>query len=451
MLKKINDKTKKIIAAVLVVFIVFYLFYQFILINHSSVKTQTAILHTVEDSIDTTVFIVRDEECLKEKEQNKVYVSLVNDGDRVAENEKIAASFNTNEDADNFSKKQILESELERYKNLISQDSINISDIRTFDEETNLLFESYIKNVRTGDFSLAKNDINDFCEKITCRQTTMNEEVDLKSVISSLESQISEIGNINTKFICSDSTGYFVNETDGFENVIDYDAIKSITTSEIDNAIKSDRIAPNSQAGKIINNFNWYMVCNVKMKDVQDLSAGDTVKVRFNNSASSDESVVVHAINVEDKDNVALVLRCNNVTTKLFSLRKEDVKIIKDELQGYKINKNALRSENGQNGVYVLRGNIVSFRYVDVIYTDKDYVLTRTYEEESQMLIENKEQLEKEALDSESSQADRLKEESDLIINSENSHTSSFSIEKYIRLYDEVIIKGDDLSDGKLI
>ena len=195
MLKKINDKTKKIIAAVLVVFIVFYLFYQFILINHSSVKTQTAILHTVEDSIDTTVFIVRDEECLKEKEQNKVYVSLVNDGDRVAENEKIAASFNTNEDADNFSKKQILESELERYKNLISQDSINISDIRTFDEETNLLFESYIKNVRTGDFSLAKNDINDFCEKITCRQTTMNEEVDLKSVISSLESQISEIGN----------------------------------------------------------------------------------------------------------------------------------------------------------------------------------------------------------------------------------------------------------------
>ena len=193
------------------------------------------------------------------------------------------------------------------------------------------------------------------------------------------------------------------------------------------------------------------MVCNVKVKDVQDLSAGDTVKVRFNNSASSDESVVVHAINVEDKDNVALVLRCNNVTTKLFSLRKEDVKIIKDELQGYKINKNALRSENGQNGVYVLRGNIVSFRYVDVIYTDKDYVLTRTYEDESQMLIENKEQLEKEALDSESSQADRLKEESDLIINSENSHTSSFSIEKYIRLYDEVIIKGDDLSDGKLI
>ena len=86
-----------------------------------------------------------------------------------------------------------------------------------------------------------------------------------------------------------------------------------------------------------------------------------------------------------------------------------------------------------------------------MIYTDKDYVLTRTYEDESQMLIENKEQLEKEALDSESSQADRLKEESDLIINSENSHTSSFSIEKYIRLYDEVIIKGDDLSDGKLI
>ena len=228
----------------------------------------------------------------------------------------------------------------------------------------------------------------------------------------------------------SKTTGYFVNNVDGYENVLKYDEIENITTKMIDDAISSEKQPEGSYAGKIINSFNWYMVCTVTSKDVQDLDEGKYVTVRFLNSSSVEEKAEIVAINTESKDKVALVLKCNNVTSKVFPLRKEKVKIITDSVRGYSINKDAIRTIDGQNGVYVLRGKIINFRYVDILYTDSDFVLVRTFEDESNLVAE---------------QRAKAKE------NGSDSEKDNFDINKYIRLYDEVILKGSDLSDGKIV
>ena len=419
--------------------------------SNGSYKKQTALLKTVEDGIDTTVFIVRDEAYLGKIDSNKTSVSLVSDGERVAENEIIAAQFSSEEEAENYKKKLYYQNELDRYNSLLNQKKINISDILSYDLQMNDLFQKYVDSIRTNTFTDARESISDYCSKLTSRQSAMGGEIVLDEIINDLNSKLNKLRNIEPDFIISKSTGYFVNGVDGYENIIKYEDVLNVTTQKIEEAIKSEKNPDESYAGKIINHFNWYMVCSVTSKDVQNIKVGDTVDVRFQNAASMDEKVQVAAINTEGKDKVALVLKCNNVTSKVFPLRKEKVKIITDTFEGYSISKKAVRSLDGYNGVYVLRGKIINFRYVDIIYSDNENVIVRTYEDENRIIAEKKEQEKSSADDGTDRDIARRTEESDDIIVSENSHQSLIDIGKYIKLYDEVIVKGSDLSDGKLV
>ncbi|MBQ7654003.1 MAG: hypothetical protein IJS17_02915 [Clostridia bacterium] len=426
---KIKGNLVKYISIFLILFIALYFSYRAFSMNNSAYKTQTALLKTIEQGIDTTVFIVRDEEYLNKIDSEKTSVSLISDGERVADNEIISALFNSKEDAENYKKKLFYESELERYNSLLTQEKINISDILTYDSKTNDLFQKYVDSIRANSFSDARDYISEFCNKITSRQSAMGVDIDLDPIISDLNSKINSLKNIEPEFIMSQSTGYFVNGVDGYENVLEYDSIENVTTEMIEDALKTDKKSDSSYAGKIINHFNWYMVCSVTVKDVQNLNVGEYVDVRFINSASIEEKAEIVAINTENKDKVALVLKCNNVTTKVFPLRKEKVKIITDKIEGYSVSKDAIRTVDGKNGVYVLRGKIVNFRNVDILYTENDSVLVRTFEDKSRMIEEERAKAKEQKIE----------------------FVPSIDLNKYIRLYDEVILKGGDLSDGKII
>lgn len=438
-MKSFNFKSKffRIAIIVIILFFAFFLISRVANMGNGKYKTQTAFLKTVEEGIETTVFIVRDEQYLGKIDKNKTSVSLVSDGERVAENELIAAQFDSEEDAENYKQRLYYESELDRYNSLLNQEKINISDIKTYDDNMNFVFQEYVDSIRNNSFVDARENLSEYCKKITSRQSAMGDTIQLENIINDLNSKVNSLKSVSPDFVISKSTGYFVNGVDGYENIIKYKDVKNVTVEMIENALKSEKESDESYAGKIIDNFNWYMLCVVTAKDVQNLEEGDSVNVRFENAASMEEKAIVEKINTESKDKVALVLKCNNVTSKEFPLRKEKVKIITDKIEGYSINKDAVRSLDGLNGVYILRGKIVNFRYIDIIYTGDDFLLVRTYEDEINLISQRVQQLNSENLSDEELE----EKKKNFILDSS----------KYIRLYDDVIVKGSDLSDGKLI
>jgi hypothetical protein len=54
---------------------------------------------------------------------------------------------------------------------------------------------------------------------------------------------------------------------------------------------------------------------------------------------------------------------------------KQSVEIISSRFSGYYVNKAAVKFENGVTGVYVLKGKVLSFQPVTVVYSGDDYVL----------------------------------------------------------------------------
>ena len=79
-------------------------------------------------------------------------------------------------------------------------------------------------------------------------------------------------------------------------------------------------------------------------------------------------------------------------------------KIHMNEFTGYEISAKALRTVDGEKGVFIQLANVVRFRKVDIVYSD------------------------------------------DTVILSGKSSKSG-----YVALYDEIIIEGTDLYDGKII
>ena len=89
----------------------------------------------------------------------------------------------------------------------------------------------------------------------------------------------------------------------------------------------------------------------------------------------------------------------------LAGFRIEDIEIITDEYTGFKVPNSAIRTVDGEKGVYIIRGNLMGFRKVHILYSTDKF---------------------------------------SLVDNPENSSD-------FIRLYDNVVTEGVELYDNKLI
>ena len=90
---KVNKNgVKKIIAAVAVLLAVAVLCYEISNFNSSNVKTQPAAATTYRNSITVKMFAVRDESLINGS-SSLTYVPLLQDGERVAGGQAIAAQF----------------------------------------------------------------------------------------------------------------------------------------------------------------------------------------------------------------------------------------------------------------------------------------------------------------------------------------------------------------------
>ncbi len=95
------------------------------------------------------------------------------------------------------------------------------------------------------------------------------------------------------------------------------------------------------------------------------------------------------------------------------NMRIEDIELVFKEYTGYKVNSSSIRREKDDEGnevdvVYILRGDIMNARKVEIIYDAGDYVLV-------------------------------------------SEETEASNGYRPIKRYDEVIVKGRNLSDGKSI
>lgn len=419
-------KSSIIILVVVFVFVGAYTAYNLHLRNVSNIETQYAVLSDAYSTVDTDCFVVRDEKHGDGKKNTAiisnsgegVYIPYVEDGSRVAAGDIIALFFSSEEGAKAYNEKQLLSETLEYYTNLQNQSSLSTLDVEKLEKKINDNVTEMVtlcQENRLGDISDVLSALK---YDISSRKIATGESVDFSQQISSLEKEIKSLSKKsgNYKSIRATFPGCYISSVDGYESAADYSKVSSLSTDDVRKLIESEPGKVSSSAiGKIIDQYNWYAVCNVPKNALEKLSIGKTVLVSFENTNVSMTEMKIHSISAVTDGYASVVLSSNEMNSDIALLRKEKIKIVIEKFEGLKVPREAVRnadspdsteiSENNDLGVYILYGQVVRFRKIDVLYFGSEYAIVKRDTENQDSL----------------------------------------------KLYDMIITKGRNLYDGKLI
>ena len=424
---------KRIIIGLLSILILSYIGYLLISSNITkAVDVEEAVSNTVSDVIHTEGYIIRDENYIT-NDSDGVLSYDVTDGDKISVGQTIADIYKNETDA--VYRQQIKDinnqiSSLRMLSESYYKDSVSLETVNSQIE--NNIF-SILNNVNQGKYSDAKSINHDLLLSICERQMITGNVKDfsekrtqLKQKKTDLEAQCSE----SYGTVTSDKAGYFISHPDGYESTFDYNKVNKITLDDLKNA-KSKKLSDNV-VGKVVVDPDWYIACKVSADDTVELAklqnSGATIYVQMPSVTTEKIPVTIHSINQKSKkDDGVLVLCCDYMNNYISSSRHEKVEITTVSYSGLKVAKRAVHEDTVKRtkkdkkgnkitetkrvqGVYILHGSEIRFKEIRITYSGSDYVLCDPEPEDDTL----------------------------------------FSGET-IELYDQVVVRGDNLYDGKII
>ena len=420
---------KRILVAALTILALVYVTYLLLRSNFDMYPTENAVAATVTATINSNGFVIRDETII-ENDSSGVLSYTVSNGEAVDAGSTIAKVFSNDSDAVANSRADELEARiatLEASQNSSLMGSVSV-DVINNNITANLI--SYLYDVNKYDVSAAKADADKVLASINQRQLLTGKITNFNSQISALQSQVSSLrgsaGN-SVGSITTAKAGYFTEFCDGYENALSFSKIDELSLDDLHN-VKRSEVSSNT-AGKIIGNVNWYVACEITDDEAAALSIYDgKVTVLFSEASTEPIPATLRQIRrYGEGQNALVILKCDYMDGGLLEARQEPVEIGMGTYSGLRVSKRAIHDdyvtkttydENDKphkeqkkvQGVYVLYGSEVQFKQIDILYSTKDYVICNTDPEDK------------------------------VLFNGET-----------VSLYDKVIVKGDDLYDGKVI
>lgn len=217
---------------------------------------------------------------------------------------------------------------------------------------------------------------------------------ELSAAITALDGQIQALQSasaLDTTTVYAPCSGTFSAMADGYESTLYPDMLETLTAAGLKQLMTQDPTAPTGAVGKLITSSKWYLATTVSPEVAERLVAGRSVRVRFSRDWSGEVSMKIERVD-EAQDNACLVILSstrNLADTSM--LRKQTVDIIFNSLEGIRVPKKAVRTEDrevtdpetGETstrqviGVYVLTAAQAEFKAVEILADDGDYYLVK--------------------------------------------------------------------------
>lgn len=405
--KSTEFKIKIIAIVVALCLLSSYIIYQIIRISKAEMETQFALSETVYKVIETKSFVLRDEEFITSSASGTT-VSFADNGERIALGDTVSIIFNSDDDATSYLKITELKESISHYEELSGQGNFQAMNIDSMTSKIETELVDYLEAINSRDYLNAIEYADSFRDSVTGKQIAIGEKLDFTDQLTSLQAELDELEAVHYSYteVKSDKAGYFICESDGYENILNYDDLENIDASDVENAINSTPGSINNNIiGRVVGSFNWYFMCVVDSSEIVALEENSEIYVNVPYQGIERLPVKVHKIGDRNADKVLLVLSCDLMNESLSDLRIEDIEIVTEEYTGYKIANSAIRTVDGVKGVYVVRGNLVGFRKINIIYSSDNFSIVNNPE----------------------------------------------GRDDYIKLYDKVVTKGVEIYDNKLV
>lgn len=390
---------------VILIFAVLYVGVQLYAILHHTYKTETAILATMSDSVKLTGTAVFDVTPVS-GEGDLGY--LVENGERVTVGTVIAERYTA--------KGQDLQREaltnLDREISLLnkSQNSSG-SDLSVLTTQTQTALYNLLDQLDRGAYGNIRSAEEDFLLAQNRMQISTGQSSGFDATIAELQAERDSIAASldGLENLVAETNGYFVSSDSAHLTTLGQETADNATVSELSDLLSQDLTASaDGKAGWIVSGFSWRFYATCDLDTAARFDGLTSVKISVPGKQDDPLSATVVSVETDEEAGLAkIVLECGTINSEVLTLGQETAQIDLHTYTGIRIDSKALHIVDGNNGVYVKVGNLQRFRKITILYQNEDYILVDT----------------------------------DGAVGTDNE----------VRLYDEVIVEGTNLQDGKLM
>lgn len=394
-----------------------FLLYLILLVIFSfrgGITTMIAMNGVVQEEIMTDGYVFRQQEVVKAPVAGFLEC-LVNDGERVQEGQKIGVIHMGEYDTERAGKIRSLTERIARLEES-SADTIYTGDNVMTEQRISLLARDLSDMRKKHDMSVlseGKESIDVLIEqKNAIGQDGGTSRDDL---LTSLKRELRELQmNEENGFrdLYAGSLGVFCSRIDGMESELTMEKAKNITVGKLEeldskSLERKTSVEAGDAACKVVNNYGWCYATCISEKDAEHIKVGSEIKMRFFELSDNTITGTVQSISEPEKGKVAMVIYTNRYVDGIYGISRASAEIIRASAEGIKVPVESLHVKKGQPGIYVLRLGVARFVPIKLLYRNETWAVI--------------------------------------------SAVTGTGAEYQLKIYDEVIVSGKNLEDGKVV
>ena len=379
-------------AVILVIILVLFLYLGIQLSNGFSMKVSTQRTQKVTDStyVHLDGYIFR-EDAVLELPADVVHYT-VGDGDKVGVGQVYAETFTDTGLGQSAAAEK--ESELLSLSERISllesgMRGDTLSDLGAIKNSIKQSYYAYIDAITDGGIKVADKEGNKLLSALVDYSAISGGEAmqnKLSSLIAERDALLASIGGTKTLQESKHSFNFFYN-TDGYENIFHSSRLDGMTRADLDKLISAAPQKASNAIGKMTFSTKWYLAIPIDEANYETFKGkvGTTLRVRLRDSDDMMIDMLLERVYADESNpSSAYMLLSSQSISQISHLdRMQSVSILLNEVTGYKIPAEAIHTLDGQDGVYILVGNVTEFRRVTKIKSGDGYFIVRTFEEDA--------------------------------------------------------------------
>ena len=369
---------------------VFQIWNIYIFVN-PPVKSEMVLYDTIVVDEEYDGIIVRDETVVK-ADSSGVLESLATENNVVKKGKMIASVYSGSQDTQTQAKLKQVNQRIAEITGAQGSSLVFEGDQAKIESNISARISDMIisinsKNIRN--VAELKGDLNVLIDK---KNEVSGESGSVATMLDELKAQKEQYERLlsaSRQNLFAPVAGIYSTLIDGFEEVLSSKVLSSMTVENFKTIQKTE---PEITEGadkpvcKIISNTDWHVAVVMNDEKATALKTGQQVYIKIG-SGNNEYTASVSYISPVENGKCVVGITATEYSEEALKNRKSKITVITEKHTGIKIPIEALRVNNGVQGVYTVTEGLMKFKKADVIYKDKNHAIVKENNYDSTSLL----------------------------------------------------------------
>jgi len=344
-------------------------------------RTQTAHMDFVFQSVSGPGLVFRDEITLDESGAS-VVSSLFDDAVRVLVGEPVAELLPSGTYVGNSALIRQTQWELEMLLEAQDTSIHHMANTEALGRDIQQQLGALAGLTTSGNYHGAEDIRANLTALLNQRQIATGREQCFSARISQLTFEHERLNSFDragaTGIVRTPVSGFYARSTDGLESTLSLSVARTAGLSDLRSMIENTvPLQTTNRAGRVVTSHNWYVAVILDRYQTQWINSGQGLEIFFEGTGVRTPATVARVLYQTGYDQAVLVLHSGYVSGETINLRAQNLRLDFNVHEGIRVDAAALRFQDGERGVFTLSNNIVRFKRVDPIYEEPGFLLSR--------------------------------------------------------------------------